>query len=356
VSDIKHLLIVRNDKLGDFMLAWPSLALLKHYAPELHITALVPTYTAPIARLCPWIDELLIDPQGDGLGATWRLYRLLRGGRFDAILTLFSTPQVGLAACWARIPYRLAPATKWVQICYPQRMVQRRSRSEKPEYAYNLDLAWRLLGHQGLARRPSYYAVQDPEDWLPIEVQRPLLRVEATRVSARRTAFCVEHGLNPRARLIFIHPGSGGSANNLSLGQYAELALALRHPEPLALVIHAGPGEEPQAEHLAAALGARAVAIARPEGGLEGMVERLAFADLFISGSTGPLHVAAALDRPTAAFYPRHRSATPLRWQTLNHPAKRLTFIPPPHAKADQVSAIEVVKAATRINQLLATL
>ncbi|MEJ2142293.1 MAG: glycosyltransferase family 9 protein, partial [Gammaproteobacteria bacterium] len=74
------------------------------------------------------------------------------------------------------------------------------------------------------------------------------------------------------------------------------------------------------------------------------------FADLFISGSTGPLHIAGALDVPTAAFYPRRRSATPLRWQTLNSEARRLAFTPAEDAEETDVSAIDVEAATRQIN------
>ena len=57
-----RLLVVRNDKLGDFMLAWPALAALKKAKPAPHVSVLVPAYTAPMARLCPWIDDVVIDP------------------------------------------------------------------------------------------------------------------------------------------------------------------------------------------------------------------------------------------------------------------------------------------------------
>jgi ADP-heptose:LPS heptosyltransferase len=95
------------------------------------------------------------------------------------------------------------------------------------------------------------------------------------------------------------------------------------------------------------------VTVLRPVDGLAGLSRHLQFADLFISGSTGPLHIAAALDRPTAAFYPRHRSATPLRWQTLNAPDKRLAFVPPPGAAAEQVASIDVKEAARVISRQL---
>ena len=50
---------------------------------------------------------------------------------------------------------------------------------------------------------------------------------------------------------------------------------------------------------------------------------------LFVAGSTGPLHIAAALDVPTIGFFPAHRSATPLRWRPLNSEGRHLAFSPP---------------------------
>ena len=48
-----NILIVRNDKLGDFVLTLPCYVALKHALPGATITVLVPGYTAAIARCCP---------------------------------------------------------------------------------------------------------------------------------------------------------------------------------------------------------------------------------------------------------------------------------------------------------------
>ena len=44
---MQKLLVIRNDKLGDFVLSFPALAMLKKSAPNLRIVALVPKDTAP---------------------------------------------------------------------------------------------------------------------------------------------------------------------------------------------------------------------------------------------------------------------------------------------------------------------
>ena len=329
------LLVVRNDKLGDFMLAWPALALLKASLPQAKVHALVRDYTRPMAELCPWIDNIVLAPEtGNGV-KDWRtLIRLMRQQHYDAVITLFSTTPVATAAFAVGIPYRLAPATKLAQVFYNRRLAQRRSRSEKPEWEYNIDLVRKFLADHGITAAA-----------LP---KTPYLQFPAAVTASLRQQFCHDHGIDQQARLVLIHPGSGGSASNLSLEQYATLAATLHSTRPLHFIIGCGPGEDFKAETLAALLESRPHTILRA-GGIADYARHIACMDLFISGSTGPLHVAGALDVPTAAFYPRRRSATPLRWQTLNSPQRRLAFTPPDNAGESEMSAIDLTAAAEEI-------
>ncbi|GAB4291832.1 MAG: glycosyltransferase family 9 protein [Thiohalomonadaceae bacterium] len=329
------LLVARTDKLGDFMLIWPALALLKASLPQAEVHLLAREYTRPMAELCPWTDKVILLPENTGY-LRWRaLVQHLRSHNYDAIITLFSTTTIATAALAAGISYRLAPATKLAQVFYNRRLTQRRSRSEKPEWEYNVDMVRRFLADQAVVEAP-----------LPAP---PYLHFPVDEIAALRRQFCTDHGIGTDSRLVLIHPGSGGSASNLSVEQYATLATALHSQKPLHFVIGCGPGEEFKAEALAALLGELPHTILRA-GGLADYARHIACADLFISGSTGPLHIAGALDVPTAAFYPRRRSATPLRWQTLNSPERRLAFTPPEEAGETDMSSIDVVAAAQAIS------
>ena len=62
-TDINRVLVVRNDKLGDFMLAWPALALIKDHLADNELHVLVPEYTREIAGLCPSVDRVIVDPE-----------------------------------------------------------------------------------------------------------------------------------------------------------------------------------------------------------------------------------------------------------------------------------------------------
>ena len=62
----EKILVVRNDRLGDFMLAYPAFNVIKKLFPSSKIYALVPEYTKPMAELCEWIDEIIIDNVTNG--------------------------------------------------------------------------------------------------------------------------------------------------------------------------------------------------------------------------------------------------------------------------------------------------
>ncbi len=340
MSAPSRVLVVRNDKLGDFVLALPACEALKRAFPGCRVTALVPEYTREVAELAPGIDDVLIDPGPDADGGSSRaLARRIRAERFDASLTLWSTTRVGLALFLARVPRRYAPATKWAQVFHDRRVRQRRSESVQPEYEYNLDLARRLIADHGVTGE--------------FPLRRPVLAFPPDEVAARRAELLAEHGLDEGTALVALHAGHGGSANNLSVEQYARLANAIPGDRPRAFLCTAGPGEEDAAADLARRIDAAPAALQRSTAGLRAFTRTLAAVDLFVGGSTGPLHLAGALDRPTAAFYPRRRTSSPLRWQAMNDDAVRLAWAPPEPAHERDLSAIDLDAAAREIGALL---
>jgi len=332
----QKILIIRNDKLGDFMLSLPVFKLLKQALPQTSLHALVPEYTRDIALACDAIDEVIIDPGKDAAFREQRqLLHTIRQQHYAAVITLFSTTRIGLCLWLAGIPYRLAPATKLAQIFYNHRLSQRRSRSEKPEYQYNLDLAYHYLRDQQIDTDTS--------------VALPYLRFPQNCVTEQKRVFLDSQNISGDPKLIIVHPGSGGSANNLSLQQFARLIHQLKLNSNYHVVITAGPDEQAIARELSTLLEDTPHSVYNSQSGLISFAQFLQNAVLFISGSTGPLHIAGALDVPTAAFYPRRRSATSLRWQTLNSEENRLGFMPPADADEQAMQRIDIDAAAKQI-------
>ncbi|WP_417607101.1 glycosyltransferase family 9 protein [Oceanimonas baumannii] len=329
-----RVLVVRNDKIGDFMLAWPAFAMLKA-SFDCHVTALVPGYTRPLAELCPSVDAVLTDPGKSGdAAAQMALLKQLKAGHFDAVICLFSNFRNAKLMWQAGIPQRWAPATKLAQVLYNHRVKQRRSESAKPEYQYNLDLVRAFLASN---------------DITPVEPSTPYLSFNAGELEVFRRQQAEQLGIDAGRSWLLVHAGSGGSANNLSAAQYAALITRLKGQYPAAQpVLTAGPGEEALAEEVAGMAGQEAVVA----GGLPlpDFCRLLACGQLFVAGSTGPLHIAAALDVPTVGFFPLRRSATPLRWRPLNSEGRHLAFHPPEGADAEDMRSVDVNTVAERVS------
>lgn len=328
---------MRNDKIGDFMLAWPAFAMLKSAMPESVVTALVPEYTKPLAVLCPWIDHVMVDPGGNAFKkGVPELAAAARNLGIDTLITLFSTTRIGQMGKKANIPFRLAPATKIAQFYYNHRLTQRRSRSLKPEFEYNLDLIRHFLEIRGKT---------------PVAPKAPFLQFPDNEQAELKMNFLAAMDIPEEKQLVFLHAGSGGSANNLSLEQYAGLAAGLASQD-LTFVLTAGPGEFPIAKQLSGMLGKRGVdhRVYLSEEGLELFARHIGISDCFIAGSTGPLHIAGALDIPTAAFYPSKRSSTPLRWKTLNSEGRHIAFCPPEGKRTESdMGLIDVGRVAGEV-------
>ena len=335
----KKILVIRNDKIGDFMLAWPSFALLKKQYPDVEITALVPEYTAELAELCEWIDHVLIDKrQRSFVRDIVNLKRSIKAGRFDASISLFSQGRTALALWLAGVKQRIGPATKIAQIFLNRRLRQRRSESAKPEYEYNLDLI-------------RYYIYLNHDK--PVEVPPPpYLKFPTEEILALRRSIKEKYEIPETSRIIIIHPGTGGSAINLSTDQYAELAGRLSESGSVFFLVTAGPGELSVAAELSDRLQDTDHALFESKAGIVDFCKIINTADLFISGSTGPLHIAGALNINTVAFYPSKRSASPVRWRTINDENRRLAFTDAGNHQKENLD-IDLKLAAEKVQQLL---
>ncbi len=337
-----ELLITRNDRLGDFMLAWPAMQTVHRSLPQAQLTVLAPACAVPLASLCEGVTTVVRDPAVPGRWGNARaLARLLRPSGFDAALALFSRFDVALGLVLTGIPVRVAPATKLAQILYTHRLRQRRSQSSRPEWVYNLELAEFFLAQLGILQ--------------PIRATAPYLSFPVAEVTAARRRLAERLGIDSARPWVFMHPGHGGSSPTLPTELFARIGRELA-AEGVELILSEGPADKMPVEALSVALGATPHARYRSLAGLDAYARDLAAADLFLSGSTGPLHIAGALDVATVAFYPHRRSASATRWQTLNSEGRRLAFMPPSSAAENDFAAIDMGAVVGKIKALLARL
>ena len=88
ISKPNNILVIRNDKLGDFMLAWPCFQTVKQAFPESTVYALVPEYTRPMAEICPSIDKIIIDDESKGLSGLIKTTSKLKAANIGTKLNM----------------------------------------------------------------------------------------------------------------------------------------------------------------------------------------------------------------------------------------------------------------------------
>lgn len=299
---VMNILVVRNDKLGDFITALPTFYVLKHYNPSNRIIALVAPLNRKLAQSCDFIDEVIVDDSPDILELTFKIKR----AKIDASITLFSNTRVALAQFLARIPIRIAPATKIAQILYTHRIKQRRSRVEMAEFEYNLELARVLF-----------------ED-ITLNFPKPLL----TFSDEQYVSFCAEyHSTKP---IVAFHPGFGGSSDaNWTLGEYIELVQLALEDKSIDVVMTFGPDEENLYEEAKNLLGESRVVLYRSVGSIVDFAALLSRFKLFVSTSTGTYHLASASGCETFTFFGDSKFASAARWKSIGEESRQQHFMIP---------------------------
>ena len=289
---MKKLLAVRNDKLGDLILTLPALRIIKSSIPDIQIDCLVDDKFSDIHLITEYIDNVIC-PQDD-------LVSKIAAKNYDYSISFFSTFNTGYKLWKSNIKQRYAPATKLAQIFYNKKIKQNRSLSIKSEYEYNNDLAKFFL-------KDNSYKILSSNNYC-ISLKKD---VEIS---------------NKKKKLVFIHPFTGGSSKTLSCNDFIDLCKELNKLKDCSFTLHCDSHDHPKClelEKLAQGLDIKTIS---PTRDLCKMFHNINECDLFIAGSTGPLHVAAALNKKTVGFYPTKTSSTLLRWDTINDEKNKLSF------------------------------
>lgn len=290
-------LITRHDKIGDFVVALPMFQCLKAARPDLKLVALVAKVNVSLARELDYIDEVIeYDP--NDMSAT---LRAIKKANCSVSISAYIDNQLGFLLWRAGIPKRIAPATKVAQIWFNCRIKQRRSRVEKTEYQYNLDLL------KALDER-----IDNPQ------ISFPLFNLDPRKCDAAVRAFCNKNDLDMELPIIGLHPGSGGSTDgNLTLEHYVRLAKALIERGGCQVVFTFGPDDRELVSEVEERLGEQVV-IYQSVGSIYDFALLLSGFSIFVSTSTGTMHLAAGMNIRTLSFFGEVRVASPARWASVN--------------------------------------
>jgi heptosyltransferase-2 len=284
LEQVRRIVVARNDRLGDLLLTLPTVDALRRAYPQARLALSIRESLLPLGRMVEGVDRLL--PASSN---PLRASRALRAYGTDLLVCVSRGPGLALAGLLARVRHRVGTGYRLHSPLFTRRVAERRRAGGRHELEYALSFAHRA----GAAPGPERFGLRLPEAAIE-EADRWLRRHQVAQ------------------SFLLFHPGSGGSCPAWPFERFAQLASLLR-AAGRGVVFSVGPADERIARALQAA--PREVReLPRCGGGIPLLAALSRRATAVVSNSTGPLHLAAALDVPTLGFYAPWATCGAARW------------------------------------------
>ena len=294
-------MVVRPDRIGDVVLSTPVYHTLKDSFPGSFVGALVSPMTSPLLKNNPYIDVILTDkatPDNSNNGL-WAKAREIASYKFDTALLLMPTGRLAYLLFLAGIPRRIGVGHILYEVITLMRGVSRHNYNPlRHESDYMLDLT-RKIGAKNIWSTPELFLAADEKH--------------------AAGEYLAGKGLSFERSIIGIHPGSGRSAPNWTVERYVDLARKLSEAGNQVLIT--GSESERHVENSFLGIKAPGLRTSFGECSLRELAAVISHLTCLISGSTGPMHIAAALGVPTISMFCPLTACSPKLWGPVGNSA-----------------------------------
>jgi lipopolysaccharide heptosyltransferase II len=284
----ERILLLRLERIGDLLMTHEAIARARQLWPSAEIDLAVGGWNAPLARRIPEVSRV------DVIDVPW----LAREG-------------TGLS--W---PALISHARGW--------------RTRRYDLAINFEPDIRsnfLMWHSGAPRRVGYWTggggafltdalAYDPSVHVATNAQRLLTHVDvrAGALSSAPPRLTIDaaseaaaaHALAhvPAAhRLVGLHVSGGRESKQWHLSRFAAVGRQLAQEPNVTLVLTGGAGDRPLVDEVKSQLGTAPVVDTTATLDLPATAALLSRLTMFITGDTGPMHLAASVGTPVVALF-----------------------------------------------------
>lgn len=275
---IKNILVVRNDRFGEFLLNIPAMRALKETFTDAKLIAVVNPYVRELACVVPFIDEIIewADKKHSFLQRL-KLLGFFKKKNIDMAIMLNPSKEFNILTFLAGIPVRAGYDRK-CSFLLNLKMKDKKHLGEKHEVEYNLELVG-LLGAK----------TQD----LSLS-----LKIEDNIINGLGYNFTSDS----RATFLAIHPWTSDPVKQWPLESFKELTKKLLQYPNLKVIIVGWREEAIKSSETFGYLGAGALDLTGKTTLLQ-LAAVLKICKLLISGDSGPVHLASALGVPVLALF-----------------------------------------------------
>lgn len=293
----KKIIISRTDRIGDVVLTLPMAGIIKSKYPKCKILFLGKTYTEPIINASIHIDEFI---NWDKLQKEENPLEVLKNFNADTIVHAFPNKEVARLAFKAKIPFRIGTNGRFFHLLNCNKKVAfSRKKSDLHEAQLNL----KLLSPLGIN---SDFSLQEIEKFYGFSKLKLLPAKLLGLLDKTKTN-------------IVLHPKSKGSSKEWGVDQFAALIKIL--PDDKFKIFITGTAEEGKQIGDNLPFNKNNVVSLIGKLTLDEMISLIANVSALVSSSTGPLHIAAALEIKAIGLFSPKRPTHPGRWKPVGKKA-----------------------------------
>lgn len=299
----ERIILSRTDSIGDVMLTLPCAGLLKEKFPGCQVIFLGKSYTRAVIEACEHVDEF-VDwdalsrlPENEAVSA----FKILNA---NSIVHVFPRKQIARLAKKAGITRRIGTTGRLFHWLTCNELVRfSRKRSGLHEAQLNV----KLLKPFGIVKEYSTAELAAKYGFTRI---KPLPRQFRELIDSDKFN-------------LIIHPGSQGSAREWGTENFSRLINQL--PQESYRIFVTGTKAEGESLHGFISSHPQLIDLTGKLS-LDELISFIAAADGLVAASTGPLHIAAALDKKATGLFAPMRPIHPGRWAPLGKQARFLVL------------------------------
>jgi ADP-heptose:LPS heptosyltransferase len=300
-KNLRRILVVRKDNIGDVLCTTPALRALRRAFPEVFLAVLVSEHCRPVVERNPDVDAVFTYTKSKhrserlGLSALWNLARAiqaLRARRFDLAIAMGRpcSRSGGWLAYASGAPWRLGYQSPKLR---PFGFFLNLGRDPGTMASHEVDGCLELLSSIGVPPAGQELTlIPDPE------------------AQARIRRRLAEAGVNEKDGLALVHISNRREASRWPLTSFARAADQLHDRLGLSILLSWAPGDarnplfpgdDDKAEEVARLMRERPILLPTPR--LSDLIAAMSLSHFVLSTDGGPMHIAAALDIPQVVLF-----------------------------------------------------
>jgi heptosyltransferase-2/heptosyltransferase-3 len=287
IKNAERIIIIDLLYLGDLLFALPFIQNLRRSYPEARIDMVVNANFFDIIEDNPYLDNVYAYDKSWSIKESWRFSRGLSKNNYDLGLNIHGNWRTAIMLKLINPDYSIGYGGKGRGI-FLDKELNTLPTEDSVQEKHMVELYLNFLREMGI------------DD----EFENQGLKINVSK-EARESMleFLQEAGINKeREQIVGINTGGSWPTKRWTERGFAELADSLEKEYGMKVIFFGGPGDVDRVERIVDLMETEPV-IAAGKTNLKELAALAQLCDLFISGDTGPIHVAVSVGTPTIAIF-----------------------------------------------------